>query len=165
MSKQESVSDWMELAKAYDKAEKETIQPYVIVSIEDQTTKEKLHKYDIPREMFWRYEWVIRWRKARLQCQRPKHMIVQYISPYDKVTGLDLGFGSLISKLTSAKAQVTILENKIVSYKERMKDDLFFNEENDDIIRNLKCKIEIQKQKQRELGELIKDKISTLNPS
>lgn len=33
-AKQESVSDWMALAKAYDKAEKEQqVTPYVIVSL------------------------------------------------------------------------------------------------------------------------------------
>lgn len=41
-SKQESVSDWMSLAKAYAKAEKESVQPYFFVSIEDMDTKERL---------------------------------------------------------------------------------------------------------------------------
>ncbi len=162
MSKQESVSDWMELAKAYDKAEKETVEPYVFVSIEDKTTNEKLHKYDLPREMFWKYEWVIRWRKARLQCQRPRHVIVYYLSFYDKRTGLEYGFNSLLSKLTASKAQVTNLENKIADYMERMKEDLFFDEDTDDVIRMFKCKIENQRTKQREYEKQIKDKLKHL---
>lgn len=56
MAKQESVNDWMELAKAYDKAEKETVQPYFFVSIEDTDTKERLYSYDLPRDMFWKYQ-------------------------------------------------------------------------------------------------------------
>lgn len=163
MGKQESVSDWMELAKAYDKAERETVKPFVIVSLEDQSTKEKLYKYDLPREMFWRYQWVVKWRMARLQCQRPKHNIVQYLSFYDKVTGLEFGFGSLLSKLTAAKAQVTILENKMADYKERMKEYLFFDEETDENIRMLKCKIENQRAKQREYEKQIKDKLKQID--
>lgn len=163
MSKQESVGDWMELAKAFDKAEKETVQPYVVVLLEDQATKEKLYQYDLPREMFWKYQWVIRWRMARLQCQRPKHIISQYLSFYDKVTGLEYGFGSLLSKLTAAKAQVTILENKMADYKQRMKESLFFDEDTDDTIRMFKCKIESQRAKQREYEKQIKDKLQAIN--
>jgi len=37
MSKQESVNDWMALAKAYDKAEREQgVTPYVIVSLRNK---------------------------------------------------------------------------------------------------------------------------------
>ena len=36
-SKQENVSDWMALAKAYDKAEREQgVEPYVIVSLRNR---------------------------------------------------------------------------------------------------------------------------------
>lgn len=90
MSKQESVS----------KAEKETIQPYVIVSIEDRTTNEVLYRYDLPRDMFWRYSWVVQRRMARYKCQRPRHEIACYLSFYDKITGLEFGFGTLPLKLT-----------------------------------------------------------------
>ncbi|MBR6931122.1 MAG: hypothetical protein IKH61_12990 [Bacteroidales bacterium] len=162
MSKQESVSDWMGLAKAFDKAEKETVQPYVFVSIEDSEAQEKLYHYDIPREMFWRYDWVIRWRIAKFQCQRPKHHINQFLSFYDKKTGLEYGFGSLLSKLVSAKAQITATENKIADYKERMKDDLFFDESTDPIIAKLRCKIETQKGKIRDYENEIKSKLKKL---
>lgn len=154
-SKQESVSDWMVLAKAFDKAEKETVRPYVIVSIEDKTTSEVLYKYDLPRDMFWRYTWVIRWRMSRYICQRPKHQIEQYLGFYDKKTGIEYGLNSLLSKLTSAKAQVTINENKLKNYLKGMKDDLFFDESTDPIVAKLKCKISNYKQNIQDCEEQI----------
>ena len=163
MSKQESVSDWMALAKAYDKAEKETVQPYVIVSIEDRTTNEVLYRYDLPRDMFWKYSWVVQWRTARYKCQRPRHEIAYYLSFYDKITGLEFGFGSLLSKLTSAKSQITILENKMAEYKELMKGDLFFDESSDPNISKFRCKIETQRQKVKDYENEIKSKLLTIN--
>ena len=84
-AKQESVSDWMELAKAYDKAEREQeVTPYVIVSLRNKKTGVELYRYDIPREMFWKYSWVIDWRAARLLCQNPREGIAHVLSFYDK---------------------------------------------------------------------------------
>ena len=162
-SKQESVSDWMELAKAYSKAEKETVQPYFFVSIEDTDTKERLYSYDLPREMFWKYQWVIRWRMARLQCQRPKHYICHYLSGYDKKTGLEIGLKSPLSQLTSAKAQVTINERKLKDYLGRMKNDLFFDEKTDPIVAKLKCKISSYNQQIQELEKEIQTKVKTFH--
>lgn len=159
-SKQESVSDWMELAKAFDKAEKETIQPYVVVDIEDTTTKDLLYRYDLPRDMFWKYEWVIEWRRARYICQRPRHKISCFLTFYDKKTGLEFGFGSLLSKMTSAKSQITMLENRLAKYKELMKEDLFFDETKDPNIAKFRCKIEAQRQKITDYENEIKNKLS-----
>ena len=151
------------MAKAYDKAEKETVQPYVIVGIEDRTTNEVLYKYDLPRDMFWKYSWVVQWRTARYKCQRPRHEIAYYLSFYDKITGLEFGFGTLLSKLTSAKSQITILENKMAEYKELMKGDLFFDESSDPNISKFRCKIETQRQKVKDYENEIKSKLLTIN--
>lgn len=44
-ARQESVSDWMALAKAYDKAEKEQeVTPYVVVSLRNRRTNEELYR-------------------------------------------------------------------------------------------------------------------------
>ena len=160
MSKQESVSDWMELAKAFDKAEKETVEHYFIVRIEDRTTGELLYKYDVPRALFWKYTWVFRWRKSRFHCQRPKNDIIQTITPYDKKTGLEMGLNSLLSKYTSAKAQITMVENKMTDYVERMKGDLFFDEKTDPIISKLRCKLESYKAKKIDYEREIKEKVA-----
>lgn len=89
MAKQESVSDWMELAKIHDKLEKETIRPYVMICIQDGDTNKTLYKYDIPRQSFFEHNWIIRWRMSRIQCQYPRRRIIEVLSFYDKITGID----------------------------------------------------------------------------
>ena len=138
-ARQESVSDWMALAKAYDKAEKEQeVTPYVVVSLRNRRTNEELYRYDLPREMFWRWHWVIDWRAANLLCQNPKDGINHDLSFYDRKTGLEYGFGSLISKLTSAKANATIAANKLKEYIELQQGNMFFSEKEDEIVNSSK---------------------------
>lgn len=125
-SKQESVSDWMSLAKAYAKAEKESVQPYFFVSIEDMDTKERLYSYDLPRAMFWKYQW------------------------------------SYLSQLISAKAQLTINDNKLADYIKGMEDDLFFDVNTDPVVSKLKCKIASYQQKILDLETFIEKSVLLL---
>ena len=162
-SKQESVSDWMALAKAYDKAEREqNVNPYVIVTICNKRTGEELYRYDIPREMFWRRHWVIDWRAARILCKNPKDGINQCLYFYDKTTGLSFGFGSLIGKLTSAKANATIAGNKLQEYIEAQQGNMFFDEASDEIVQKFKAKISAYRTKAAEIEEEIKAKVQEL---
>ena len=162
-ARQESVSDWMALAKAYDKAEKEQeVTPYVVVSLRNKRTNEELYRYDLPREMFWRWHWVIDWRAAKLLCQNPKDGINHVLSFYDRKTGLEYGFGSLISKLTSAKANATIAANKLKEYIELQQGNMFFSEKEDEIVNKFKAKISAYKEKAAEIEEEIKAKVKEL---
>lgn len=162
-SKQESVSDWMALAKAYDKAEREQgVEPYVIVSLRNKRTDAELYRYDLPRAMFWRWHWVIDWRAARLLCLNPKDGISHVLSFYDRRTGLSYGFGSLISGLTSAKANITITTNKLNEYIERQQSNMFFDEASDEIAQKFKAKISTYKAKAAQLEEEIKVKVQEL---
>ena len=162
-ARQESVSDWMALAKAYDKAEKEQeVTPYVVVSLRNRRTNEELYRYDLPREMFWRWHWVIDWRAAKLLCQNPKDGINHVLSFYDRKTGLEYGFGSLISKLTSAKANATIAANKLKEYIELQQCNMFFSEKEDEIVNKFKAKISAYKAKIAEIEEEIKAKVKEL---
>lgn len=73
MGKQESISDWFQMAKDLAKAEKELkIEKWVQITIEynDEVKHEpvRLFIYDLPREVYERRRWVIRWRLARFQC-------------------------------------------------------------------------------------------------
>ena len=159
----ESVSDWMALAKAYDKAEKEQeVTPYVVVSLRNRRTNEELYRYDLPREMFWRWHWVIDWRAAKLLCQNPKDGINHVLSFYDRKTGLEYGFGSLISKLTSAKANATIAANKLKEYIELQQGNMFFSEKEDEIVNKFKAKISAYKAKAAVIEEDIKAKVKEL---
>ena len=87
MGKQESLSDYYQFAKDLAKAERELkIEQWVEVTIyygyaEKQVS---LYHYNLPREMYFRYQWVIRWRMAKLQCQYPKQIVSTSLYFYDK---------------------------------------------------------------------------------
>ena len=108
--------EWME----YARAERELkIKKWVYISIEYRArTHDRivLHTYELPHDLYERYSWVIRWRVARLQCLHPKEEIHPYFSYYNKRTGLSTGFDSALSKLSAAKAQITIAERKEKEY-------------------------------------------------
>ena len=119
---QERMDDWWEYAKELAKAERELqIGHWVRISIEyrdEAGDTVRLHSYDLPRELHERYRWVVRWREARLQCLYPRKHIHTYYSYYDKRTGLRTGFNSCLSRLSTAKAQITIAERKEKEYLE-----------------------------------------------
>lgn len=90
MGKQESMDDLFLMAKDLAKAERELkIEQWVEVTIyygyaEKQVS---LYHYNLPREMYFRYQWVIRWRMAKLQCQYPKQIVSTSLYFYDKRSG------------------------------------------------------------------------------
>jgi len=143
---------FFELAKEYAKAEKELkIEEWVFVSIEYRNKDGeyiKLHKYDIPRRMQERYEWVFRWRAAQLQCKYPRECIRTYYSYYDKRTGLSLGFDSDLSQLRAAKAQITLAEKREQEYIEyKRENDMFFDEQTDEQLRTFRAKLQAKMDK------------------
>lgn len=162
MSKQESMESWHIMAKYYAKAEKETIVPYVFIRIEDRTTREVMKTFDVSRNAYSKNLWFFRWKLAEFQCQRPKNDMVQTLCFYDKKTGLDLGFDSLLSKLTSAKAKITLIKDAIDEYKEKMKMDLFFDESSDETFIRLKCKLETYIKRKEDLENQIKEEVGKL---
>lgn len=171
MGKQESVSDWFQMAKDLAKAEKELkIEKWVEVTIyygyaEKQVS---LYHYNLPREMYFRYQWVIRWRVAKFQCQCPKQTVSTSLYFYDKRSGESMEVGSCLSKLISAKAQVTKAErmmNKYIEYNRQH--NLFFDEETDEELVKFKEKLERKKANvaecEKRLEELVKRKNNIKN--
>lgn len=72
------MDDWFQMAKDLAKAERELkIEQWVEVTIYYGYADKQvsLYHYNLPREMYFRYQWVIRWRMAKLQCQYPKQII------------------------------------------------------------------------------------------
>lgn len=107
-------------AKDMAKAEKELeIQQWIIISFYRTTErgdKVTFFRYDLPRQIADRYSWVIQWRRAKLVCQYPKGNISHSYSLYDKRSGEDYSFGSCLSSLAVAKAQVAKRERMIREY-------------------------------------------------
>lgn len=143
---QESIDDFIQMAKDYAKAEKELgVQHWVFVSIERKGEfgdRERIYSYDLPRELYERRKWVIRWRAAKLQCQYPKDSINCYLSYYDNRLGNDLKLTDDLRTLISCKAQVSKQQRLIDEYVAwHSTNDLFFDEENDDGLMKVRKKL------------------------
>lgn len=161
---QERIDDWMEYAREYAKVERELkIEKWVYISIEYRTnTRDRivLYTYDLPRNLYERRSWVIRWRMARLQCLHPKEDIHPYFSYYDKRTGLRTDFNSLLSKLSAAKAQITIAEKKEKDYLEYQRaNNLFFDETTDEQLMLFRQKLQIKRDNHAALEHQIRSMV------
>ena len=147
---QERMDDWMEYARELARAERELrIERWVFISIEykdEAGNPVRLHSYDLPRDLHERHRWVIRWREARLQCLYPKKQVNTYYSYYDKRTGLGTDFNSCLSKLSAAKAQISIAERKEREYVQYQRaNNLFFDESTDGQLIRFREKLRIKK--------------------
>ena len=149
MGKQESVSDFYQYAKDLAKAEKELkVDRWVEVTLYYGYADKQvsLYHYNFPREMYFRYQWVIRWRMAKLQCQYPKQIIGISLYHYDKRSGESMELNSCLSKLISAKAQVTKAERRMNEYIEHNRQhNLFFDEVTDEDLVKFRNKLERKK--------------------
>lgn len=168
MGKQESVSDLFLLATDYAKSEKQLkIERWVQIFIECKEDGKlgnvRLFKYDLPRDVYERRKWVIRWRLARFQCQYPKQNVECYFHYYDRRSGESLGFGSCLSRLIASKAKVTRAERKMWEYiVYNRENNLFFDPDTDEDLRKYAEKLDRSKAKvaecEKRLEELIKRK-------
>jgi hypothetical protein len=157
-------NDYIQYAKDRAKAEKELkIEPWVAISVERQLadgTREKLYSYDIPRHMLERWRWVINWRLAKLQCQYPRSSMGAYYQYYDKRTGLETDFGSLLYKLSAAKAQITKVERAIAQHTEGQTcNNLFFNPETDEMLLKAKNKLNNKKSNYNALYATLEEEV------
>lgn len=143
------MDDLFQMAKDLAKAERELkIEQWVEVTIyygyaEKQVS---LYHYNLPHEMYFRYQWVIRWRMAKLQCQYPKQIIGISLYHYDKRSGESMGLNSCLSKLIFAKAQVTKAERMMKNYIEyNRQNNIFFDENTDEELVKFREKFERKK--------------------
>ena len=143
------MSDYFQYAKDRAKAEKDLkIERWVYISIEYKEMLEsvRLFSYNLPREVYERRTWVIRWRQSKLQCQHPKQNVVCYFSYYDRRSGESLEFNSFLSSLISSKAQVTKAERKMREYIEyNRQNNMFFEESTDEELVKFRNKLERKK--------------------
>ena len=143
------MSDYYQFAKDLAKAEKELkIENWVQISIcygygHQSVT---LYTYDLPREVYERRVWVIRWRMAKLQCQYPKQIVSTSLYFYDKRSGESLEVSSCLSKLISAKAHITKAERRMNEYIEyNRQSNIFFDEDTDEELVKFREKLERKK--------------------
>ncbi len=161
---QELMEDWMQYAKDLAKAERELkIEHWVYITFEirhQDGHREILHKIDLPRDMVDRWQWLIEWRKAKLVCKYPRKRITVYHCAYDKRTGLQTGFNFLLTKVASAKAQITKVERIIASYiKDETLNNLFFDAETDERLLKANAKLEKKKQNYNEVYAILQTEV------
>lgn len=161
---QEVMDDWMQYAKDLAKAERELkIEHWVYITFEvrdENRNREILHKIDLPRDMVDRWLWLIEWRKAKLVCKYPRRKITVYHCAYDKRTGLQTGFNFLLTKVASAKAQITKVEREIAKYIDYMtQNNLFFDAETDERLLKASAKLEKKKQNYNEAYAILQTEV------
>lgn len=146
-SKQESIKDYFLMAKEIAKTERElNIERWDKITIYRTGDKEGdsiyLYNYDLPRHIAEKYDWVFRWRAARLQCQYPRYKINIYHSPYSKVMGENIGMQKDIDIFVAAKAQFTKQQHAIDDYVGYQRaNNLFFDENTDELLVKAKKKL------------------------
>ena len=161
---QETMEDWLQYAKDLAKAERELkIEHWVYITFEvrdENRNREILHKIDLPRDMVDRWRWVIEWRRAKLVCKHPRKKIEVYHCAYDKRTGLQTGFNFLLSKIASAKAQITKVERVIAQYiMDETQNNLFFDESTDERLLKANAKLEQKKMNYNEAYAILQQEV------
>ena len=117
----------------------------------DRAVGDHLLLQDLPRKVADKYDWVVRWRRARLTCQYPKGNVTHTYCLYDRHSGEDYSFGSCLSSLAAAKAQVTRMERRIREYTTWQKqNNLFFDEQTDEMLQKAVTKLKIKKENVQE---------------
>ena len=162
--RQKNADDFIQMAKDFAKAERELgVQKWVSISIErmdNDRNREQIFNYDLPREVYERWEWVVNWRRAKLVCKYPKDHVNCYFSFYDKRLGNYPKFTSDLKTLTSAKAQVTRVQRKIDEYIAYNKaNNLFFDENTDEDLLKARKKLVLKMANVKAAEERLKQKI------
>lgn len=152
------IEKWVQVSYYIDIPEKE--DGAVCLQSHGSQWSKRVFLYDMPRHQYDRYLWVIRWRYARLVCQYPKRNVQYYVCFYDKKTGLELGFGEALSKLTAAKALLSRYKNRKKDYIDSQSNNIFFNG-SDDVVEKFNAKISSTKKKIQHLELQIKELVAT----
>lgn len=150
----ESISDYYEQAKAIAKIERELdVEQWVKIQLwyepdDRPLNKRLLYEYDLPRDLAERRDWVIRWRRAKLQCKNPHGNICENSIYYRKVKGYTFGMQEDLDRFISAKAQLTRQQRVVSEYRhqQKQKNDMFYNEADDELLQKALAKLDIKRQ-------------------
>ncbi|WP_165043473.1 hypothetical protein [Dysgonomonas sp. ZJ709] len=161
----DALKDYFDQQKMEKIIEQElNVNRWVVISIgyrsrDNKTPDTILFRYDIPLYLKEKYNWVIRWRAAKVQCQHPKEDICTWLTNYDKRTSLRLEHDSLYTRIISAKAWLTRSRNKVKKYEEERKKTLFHDFEADPIWLNAMQKVKDKEQRLVELETILETEI------
>lgn len=166
-SKQENCDDWFELARDIARAEAELgVQHWVFIEFTKDVGdgfSERIFAYDLPREVYERRRWVVRWREATLVCRFPRANVSRFYSYYDRRLGNDDRLTDDLRRLIAAKAQVTKARRKMDEYVAwNRTNNLFFDESTDEDLTKFKEKLDRKIAGVRAAEERMKRKIEAL---
>lgn len=157
--------DWMQAAKDLAKAEKDLgVQKWVLITFYRKNEKgeaEKIFEYDLPRELWIKWNWVVNWRRAKLICMFPRGEVYNTMSFYDKRSGYETGINTFLGRLISAKAQATKVQRSIDNYIAwNRRNNMFFDENTDEKLIILRGKLFAKINNIQEAEECLKSKIT-----
>lgn len=160
------ISSFFEYKKASDMAKKDLkAEHWVFITLETKINgiRKILYQYDIPVKMRERWDWVIDWRRSKLNCMYPKSGVRAYYSFYYRVKDVEMKeYNDCIKSLIALKAKITLQENNIKNYLDAHKNELFFDPENDEQLIRIKKRLEIAKIKvqntQIKLNDIVQKK-------
>lgn len=160
--------DWMQAAKDLAKAEKDLgVQKWVLITFYRKNEKgeaEKIFEYDLPRELWIKWNWVVNWRRAKLICMFPRGEVYSTMSFYDKRSGYETGINTFLGRLISAKAQATKVQRSIDNYIAwNRRNNMFFDENTDEKLIILRGKLFAKINNIHEAEERLKSKITITN--
>lgn len=166
-SKQENCDDWFELARDVARVEAELgVQHWVFIEFTKNAgdgSTERIFAYDLPREVYERRRWVVRWREATLVCRFPRANVSRFCSYYDRRLGNDNRLTDDLRRLVAAKAQVTKARRKMDEYVAwNRANNLFFDESTDEYLTKFKEKLDRKIAGVRAAEERMKRKIEAL---
>ena len=147
---QESIHEFYEMVRAEKKAAFEVkAEKWYKITIEATIRpgeRKTFYTYDVPDSFLNKYDWVFRWRRAKIQCLHPKLCMTQYICPYYKKEGVLFEYhNSILSKYIAAKARVTRQQKKVDEYLFSQQSSLFFNPDEDQQLQKILGKLQSAK--------------------
>lgn len=163
---QESIHEFYEMVRAEKKAAFEIkAEKWYKITIEATIRpgeRKTFYTYDVPDSFLNKYDWVFRWRRAKIQCLHPKLCMTQYICPYFKKEGVLFEYhNSVLSKYIAAKARVTRQQKKVDEYLFSQQSSLFFNPDEDQQLQKILGKLQSAKamlaQMEKQIDTIVKE--------
>lgn len=152
----ENINDFFDMVKEQKKVAAEIkAEKWVVVTIEATVKpgeRQRFYRYELPEHLAEKYDWVIRWRKSRLQCLYPRLTMTTYHAYYFRKGNVIFEYNnSLLSKYIAMKAQVSRAKTKVSDYVKSQSASLFFDPDNDELLQKALAKV---KDKETKLAQL-----------
>lgn len=120
----------------------------------------KLYRYDLPKALYKRWQWVVDWRIAKCKCQHPRETIISYYTYYDKKTSANDEALSMLNEMHNHLVQLQRKTRQLEDLKERQKKQLFIMDYDEQQIVKLQNEIERRKSEYLRLRDEYNKQIS-----